>query len=406
MSSTDKDVQKVLAHIRFLSESIGGRGSCTEQELQAGEYTASQMRALSMKDIRTDPFEAIPSTYWGYGLSFGAALTGSLLVLLFGGRGVMFLGALLSLAGVWGMLAETEFAPSWVRWTLQRKTSQNVSGVLPPAHEAHRRVVLCAHLDTHRTPVFYSSKLWYAAFNFLVSLAFLSMLAGTVLYGLSAAYDWVWVRWVSLALAGIQIFAIALCLQADFTPYSPGANDNASGVAIALAVAERLRRAPLAHTEVHLAFTGSEEVGDYGMAAYLDHPSSGRDRDTIYVVLDEVGLGQVKYLRSDGLILRHRTHPRALALAREVKQRLPELNIIEGAGVAYTDALQATKRGLIALTVCTVPAPESGMESHWHRMTDRVETLNPDDLAATLQFTWTLLQVVDEEVREPVTMAQ
>ena len=69
MSSTDKDVQKALTHIEYLSESIGGRGSCTEAELQAGEYVARQMRAMSLKDIRTDAFEAVPSTYWGFALS-------------------------------------------------------------------------------------------------------------------------------------------------------------------------------------------------------------------------------------------------------------------------------------------------------------------------------------------------
>jgi hypothetical protein len=396
MSTPDKEIQKALAHIHYLSESIGGRGSCTTEERQAGEYVARQLRALSMKDVRSQDFEAVPSTYWGFALSFAAALTGSVLVVLVGGKGVLALASILSAAGVWGMLAETEFATSWVRWTLPRKPSQNVSGTIPPAGEVRRRVVLCAHVDSHRTPVFYSSNQWYMAFGFLVGLAFLSMAAGAALFGLGAAFGWVWVRWIAIGLAAVQLFGIVLCLHADFTPYSPGANDNASGVAVALMIAARLRQNPLAHTEVHFAFTGCEEVGDYGIAAYLDANAAHLGQDAFYVVLDEVGLGQLKYLSSDGLLLKHRTHPRALEIAREAVRRLPDLKAIEGAGLAYTDALQATKRGLIALTVCTVPAPKSGVESHWHRMTDRVETLNPDDLAATLQFTWTLLQVVDE----------
>jgi Zn-dependent M28 family amino/carboxypeptidase len=203
------------------------------------------------------------------------------------------------------------------------------------------------------------------------------------------------VRLAGLVLTGIQLFGIVMCLHADFTPYSPGANDNASGVAVALTIAARLRRAPLANTEVHLAFTGCEEVGDYGIAAYLDRYAAEFGPDAVYAILDEVGLGQIKYLSSDGLLLRHRTHPRALELAREVKRRLPEVPIIEGIGTAYTDALQATKRGLIALTVCTIPDPKSNVESHWHRMTDRVETLNHHDLSNTIEFTWTLLRTVD-----------
>jgi hypothetical protein len=68
---------------------------------------------------------------------------------------------------------------------------------------------------------------------------------------------------------------------------------------------------------------------------------------------------------------------------------------LKGAGLAYTDALQATKRGLIALTLCTVPEPQSGLESHWHRMSDTLENLRLDDLENTLVFVWTLLQQVD-----------
>lgn len=396
MPNFDKDAQKALAHIRYLSESLGGRGSCTEQERLAGEYAARQMRALSLKGVRSERFEAVPSTYWGFALAFAAAMTGSLLVLIFGGRGVMYLAALLNIAGIWGMLAETEMSWSWVRLALPRKPSQNVGGQIPPASDTRRRVVLCAHLDTHRTPVFYSSNLWYRAFTYLVSLSFLSMVAGLALYVLGGLFQWDWVRWSSIVLTGIQLAGIALCLQADFTPYSPGANDNASGAAVILALAAHLRRDPLAHTAVHLVFTGCEEVGDFGMRAYLKAHAAELGKDAVYVILDEVGLGRLKYLNVDGLIIKHKTHPQALELARKAKRRLPDMEVIEDRGLAYTDALAATKRGLIALTLCTVPPPGSNVESHWHQMSDRVETLNAVDLAASFEFTWTLLKVIDE----------
>lgn len=48
---------------------------------------------------------------------------------------------------------------------------------------------------------------------------------------------------------------------ADATPFSPGANDNASGVAVVLELARRLARDRLRQTEVWLAFTDGEEVG-------------------------------------------------------------------------------------------------------------------------------------------------
>lgn len=399
-TSFSEDVRQALQHIHYLSQAIGGRGSCTVQERQAGEYAAEQMRQNGVKEIRAETFTAIPSTYWGYALSFAAALTGLLIVLLSDGQGERSLAMLLNLAGVWGFLAETEFAPSWTRWALSRKESQNVCGVIPAKSNVRARIVLCAHLDTHHTPIFYSSETWYAAFTALVSLSFLSMIVGAAALGLSIFQGWMSARWVSLVLLPVQLFGLAMCLHADFTPYSPGANDNASGVGITLALAQKLRRTPLKHTEVHLVFTGCEEVGDWGIAAYLDRNAKKLGKDAVYIILDEVGLGDLKFLTADGLIFKHKTHPRALELARGAKRALPELKIVEGIGVAYTDALQATKRGLIALTVCTVPAPRSGIISHWHRMTDTIETLSAKDLENTLRFVWTLLQLVDQRLAD------
>ena len=290
-------------------------------------------------------------TYWAFGLSFASAVTGSLLVLFLGGKDVLTLAVIMSALGVWGMLAETEFASSWVRWVLPRHPSLNVSGWITPTGSVCQRVVLCAHLDTHRTPVFYSSRRWHAWFSLLVGLTFLSMVAGVLVYTAAVLLGWDALRWVSLGLVPIQLFALGMCLHADFTPYSPGANDNASGVAAVLALAKRLAKNPLEATEVHLAFTGCEEVGARGMSAYLDQHGKDLGREALYIILDEVGLGVPKYLTNDGLLIKHRTHPRALEAARKASQALPAMKIQEGPGLAYTDALQATKRGLIALDV-------------------------------------------------------
>jgi hypothetical protein len=56
--------------------------------------------------------------------------------------------------------------------------------------------VLSAHIDTHRTPIFYSSKTWQALFSILVAGAFASMLLSALLYTLGAVFAWDWVRWV------------------------------------------------------------------------------------------------------------------------------------------------------------------------------------------------------------------
>jgi hypothetical protein len=220
---------------------------------------------------------------------------------------------------------------------------------------------------------------------------------GAVAYTLGALFAWQWVRWLGLAAAAMEAFALVMCLHADRTPFSPGANDNASGVGVTLGLAARLAEEPLSHTEVRLAFTGCEEVAAYGVAAFLDAHAPELGDDAVYLILDQVGVGQLMVLTSDGLILKRKTHPRALALARRADAALPGLDLGEHVGIAYTDAAVATKRGLVALTVDALLSPGSEDGMHWHQMSDTLEHVDAGALADAHAFTWQLLREIDAQ---------
>ena len=397
MPQIDRYTHRAIDHIRHLSETIGGRGSCTPAECQAAEYAAEQMRLLDVSAVRLELYRGAPSTYRPYALALSAALLGTFLVWLLPGRGTMVLAALLSALGAWGMFAETDFAANWMRRLLPGAGSQNAIGVIPTQGEVRNRAVLCAHLDTHRTPIFYSSHTWHTLFGLLVAGAFASMVAGAVGYGLGSLFDWTWVRWLGLSTAVMEIFALVLCLHADLTPFSPGANDNASGVGVILALAERLTREPLANTEVWLAFTGCEEAAAYGMVAFLDAHAVELGAEAVHIVLDQIGLGRLMVLTSDGLILKRKTHPHALELARRANDSLPDLEVGDQVGIAYTDAAVATKRGLIALTVDALPPPGADSAKHWHQMSDTLDRVEPEALASAHAFTWQLLREIDSD---------
>ena len=67
-----------------------------------------------------------------------------------------------------------------------------------------------------------------------------------------------------------------------------GADDNASGVAAVLAIAEELRRAPLRHPVI-IALFDAEEGGLRGASAFVTHPPVPRERIALNVNLDMVG---------------------------------------------------------------------------------------------------------------------
>ena len=389
------DINETVKHIQALSVTIGGRGTCTPEERRAAEYACEQMRFLGAQEAHLETFRTHPHTYRPFMLAFLAGLLGILLAWLPGCRWCMAIGAALSLLGGWGMLAETDLAMNWMRLLLPKREGTNAVGVAAPSGEMRKKAVLCAHLDTHRTPIFYSSRTWNLLFSLLVAAAFVSLALGAVFFGLGAAFGWAWVRWIGLGLALFEAFALAMCIQAEFTPYSPGANDNASGVGACLAILRRLREEPLRHTEVWFAFTDSEEAGTYGFKAFLDSHGEKLGRDTLYIILDMVSIGKLTYLTRDGLILKRPTHPLALEVARKASARAPEIAVREVVGLAYTDALSATKRGLPALTLASVPPPDGIDQSHWHRMSDTLDKVNATALADAIGFTWQTLQVWD-----------
>jgi len=380
---------EAMKHIRHLSVTIGSRGSCTTSERTAAEYLARQMGEMGIQDGRVETFSGVPSTYRPFALAFTAALIGTFIVWLDASPPVMALATLLNLLGAWGMLAETNTSGNWMQWLLPKATGHNAIGLIHPIGEVSNRVILCAHLDTHRTPIFFSSKAWQALFSILVGGTFVSMAVCTIFYGLGAASGWEWVKWIGLAMSAFELFALAMCIHADLTPFSPGASDDASGVGVSMGIAKRMAEEPLKQSEVWLVFTDCEEVGAYGITAFLDGHAGEWGSETFYIILDQVGTGQLKVLTRDGLIIKHSTHPSSLEISRRADAALPDVEVNEMEGAFYTDAIVATKRGLSALSVDSVESP------HWHQMSDTVENVNPKFLENSHLFVWQILQDID-----------
>lgn len=393
--------QKALSHIRYLSVTVGGRGSCTPQERRAAEYTAEQMRQLGVSDVQLAPFQGSPSKYRPYALALGLAVIGTLLMWFIDTPWALATTALLKVLAAWGILAASDCATNWMRWVLPKAGSQNATGVILPAGQVGRRLVLSAHLDTHRTPAFYASGQRLRLFRLLMIGAWVAMVIEAVFYGLAIAFAWDWVFWIG-ALSLLQVVVLDLCLAADRTPFSPGANDNASGVGVALGLAQRLKDEPLAHTEVWLAFTGSQETASDGMAAFLEAHAAELGDDAIYLALENVGHGRLNLPTIEGQVIKHRIHPQVLDLARRVGASLPNLQGTKQAGPACSGAALATKRGRIALTVSAAPARDgTGISQNgqgptrWHTMSDTWDGIDPQSLADVHAFAWQLLQEVD-----------
>jgi hypothetical protein len=260
--------------------------------------------------------------------------------------------------------------------------------------EPTQTIVVCGHVDTHRTPLAMMSPRTFRLFQGLTTLGVLSYVA------LSAAFitGLVWPQSIPpLALMAPTLIVAAVfivTLQPEFTPFVPGANDNASGAAAVLALAARLKVEPLEHTQVWLLNSGAEEVGGTGPLHLLrSHPEL---RDAGWLVLDTIagpGAGPC-LITAEHIVFPLRADPALLALARGVATGRRDLSVYEH----YYRGLSSEHSPLTAAgcrSLALINFTPQGVLPNWHRPTDTVANIDPDVLDRTEQFVWELLRRFD-----------
>jgi hypothetical protein len=179
----------------------------------------------------------------------------------------------------------------------------------------------------------------------------------------------------------------------------PAANDNASGVATALRLAERYGGA-LDHLDVWVLLTGAQESMALGMRAWLRRHRKELDPlSTIVLNVDEVGAGTVRYAVKEGPLLALRQHPRLVALCDQIADE-------DGADGRYGarrvvarrpgDAYAARARGVPAITISCVDALDRA--PHHHRPTDTPDAIDERALDRAFGFCSELVELIDEQI--------
>lgn len=382
-----------FGHIDYLARVIGPRGSCTAGEAEAARYAHEQFKRAGLEPQR-ERFRSASSAWHPFALAVALALL-SVAVYPLGGRATAAIALVLVAAVAASALREINLLSNPLRLLLPRRESQNVWAIVPPAGAPKRRVVVVGHLDSHRTPLLFRSLRWQRLMHVIVPIGFLAMVAAVVLFAIGLATQATVVYLITVSLAAVLAPVLLLMLQADLTPYTHGANDNATGAGLLLTLAETLREQPLRNTEVWLLATGCEEVGCYGAVAFFRRYRDAL-RDAAVLVVDTVGgpgSGPC-YFRSEGMVLQHQYDPGLLTLADAIAKERPELGAYSRRMTeAYTEGLPAIQAGLRALTLCGF-TPRDELP-HWHQRTDTVENIDRDVLARNYAFVHELLQRID-----------
>lgn len=281
----------MLNHIRHFAEAIGPRPTGSPAEAQALSYCEQHLHTLGYAISRHAVAEIKPHTRSP--LLFFSILTaftaGTLVVETFPW---LLLGTFLILR--FGVIPRRLKARQ--RPYPGGLESFNVSAD-QAAPEPHATLILGAHLDTALASTFYQTG-WRAAaqrwFGFgemikglllLVGLAVLQFIVGStslidVLRGLIKAY--------------ILISYLVLCyrlweVSREPIKFAAGANDNASGVAVVLGLADHFAAHPPRHLHLRYMVFCAEEVGLVGSERYA---STLTNTDGLYMLnFDMVGSG-------------------------------------------------------------------------------------------------------------------
>ena len=162
----------------------------------------------------------------------------------------------------------------------------------------------------------------------------------------------------------------------------PGANDNASGVAVLLALARHYAENPPPFSLV-FCFLNGEEQGLLGAAHHAENPLYDLSRVMSLVNLDMVGSGRKGYGMVNGAAC-----PKEAAILQDIcrKNEFGELRIRDNS--PNSDHYPFTERGVPAFFLYT-----SGGEQPYH---------HPDDLAGTLD--WDVLEKTVLLVREFIAL--
>lgn len=384
----------MLANVRALAGEIGPRGTGTREERAATELVADRLSSLGLL-VEHQSFRAVTSQN-AFPLAIDLiALLGVTIYPLDGSLARWVAAALaLSTAPLLWQAIRTS-GSSLLRPLLSQVVSGNVLARIEPRDQIRQRVVLLAHLDTNRCRMAWqSSAVRYVEPLTWLTLAMLAWLGLLYLAGaLLGGPRWVW--WISLLPAGYVVGTVITLWKDDRTPYSPGAHDNAAGVAVALEIGARLANRRLESTEVWLAFTGAEETDHAGLHTLLRQDGTIL-RQAAFLGLEGVGSGDIVYLTRQGVCAHYRPAPELLTLAARVADQRPALGVRPAQMTMEDEVGTLRRKGYRAMCIAGRD-PATGTLPQWHRADDTVDTISAAVLERAAGFVLALLAELDRE---------
>jgi Peptidase family M28 len=395
-SSADTATHLDQAWLRDLVETLSSihRPTASLGERRAAEWLLGRLRELGARgEIELERMHG--TFWWPLGIAAGMGLAAGIATL----RGRRITGA--ALATLAGAAALDDLPPGGrrLRSLLPQRTATTVVTDLGPA-DAERTIVLVAHHDAAHPGLVYHPAIPELVFGrapWLIDRVDTSppLMAPTVaipaLIGAGALSGNRALTKTGMALAAASAAALADIGSRETVT---GANDNATGVAVLIAIARALAESPVQNIRVMLVST-SEEALCEGMHAFARrHFADLPPESTFFLAVDTVGSPHLLVLRGEGMI-RMREYPaRSLALLDELADDLgiwlfPNLRLRNA-----TDGVYPLAAGYECASLCSCTDLKQPSNYHWP--TDTPENVDYGTVAEAVRLTEALVRRLDE----------
>lgn len=391
LTSTHPQVSTWLEHVRALSVDIGPRGSTREGERKGAEYAQAQFQKSGLNPI-WESLQSARSIFLPHLIGCGLMLAAFTIYPL-GGTVTKVIAALLSILVLVSEIQELGFQENFYRRIIPKGESQNVHAVIPPAGEHKRDLVLVGHLDSQRTPFIFRSPAHVKVYDNLTTVIFITFIAQAVLYMLSIFFAWTWVWVATIPSAICALLLAAICIEADSTPFTAGANDNATAVGMVLTLAEHFKRNPLQNTRIFAICTGCEEVQHYGMIDFYKR-HRGELKNPKAVVFEMLGCAGPAWLTKEGIIVPFKADAGLVATLEGLARDHPEWDAyparISGGNTEMADALRFK---IPAVTIFGMT--RDGIAPYWHQQADTFDKMDASVMERTWDLTTALIHKID-----------
>lgn len=378
MSKTDQKFS-MMAFITDVCENIGPRLGTSENERKAGLKIQSILEDYS-DEVSMEDFTCHPKGFLEFiKVAFIAGVIGFILFFFF-----PLISMFLWLFALSTFIMEQMLLKEYVDFLFPKRKGTNVIGSLKPKQESKQILIFSAHHDSaYEFPLFDKFRekfglLAYGTAGTMVLSAILSLVK-FILDILSIS-----TLLITLFLAIIPIIALILGGYIAFNIHSKevilGANDNLSGVAVVIALAEHFSKNRPDNVELKFISFACEECMRGSKRFVNKHLQELKRSKTIN--FDMVGHGEVSIISKEPEFTTTHSEELAKEFHESSKNAGAELPI-KMTKFGGTDAANLSKKGLKAISIMGLTPKD--YPATWHVLEDTPENLHPELMKKTIK---------------------